>query len=70
MTPKLYTIVAVPSTCEDEVPYAYDENGFVRWVDEVFLEGYKHENAPMPDIDEAVEIVEGYGYEVEVSDDS
>jgi len=64
----IYRVVSSPWEEDTPFPWDYEEDGFVSWVDEVFLEGYKHENAPMPDIDEAVEIVEGCGYEVEVVD--
>lgn len=66
---KLYTIVAVPALCEDEVPYSYAENGFVHWVDEVFMEGYKKpDDAPFPSAEECLKLLEGQGYTVEVSD--
>jgi hypothetical protein len=66
---KLYTITAVPILCEDEVPYSYDEDGFVRWVDEVFMEGYKKpDDAPFPSVGECLDLLEGQGYTVEVSD--
>ena len=66
---KTYTIIEVPADCEDETPYSYEEVGFVRWVDEVFLEGYKKGNdAPFPTPNECLNILRAAGYVVEVEE--
>jgi len=66
--PKFYTITYSPCA-DDETPFAYEEGPFVAWVDEVFMEGYKKgEDAPFPSPDECLSILEGAGYEVEVTD--
>lgn len=64
-----YTVTHSP--CEtDETPFSYEEDAFIGWVDEVFCEGYKRADA---DTDgrpqtakEAIDILESYGYDVEV----
>jgi len=64
---KQYTIVAVPDGCEDTVPSSYEEIGFVRWVDEVFMEGYKKPaNTTMPSVEECLDLLESAGYTVVV----
>lgn len=72
MTQKKTTIYRVLSSpCEEDgdLPWDYNEDGFVSWVDEVFLEGYKGNlDAPFPSPDECLDILIGAGYEVEVID--
>lgn len=46
-------------------PWDYEEDGFVRWVDEVFLEGYKTDDTIGLTVEEAVSTIEELGYEVE-----
>jgi len=38
--PRKVTITYSPCK-DDEVPFTYEEEGFIRWFDEVFQEGYK-----------------------------
>jgi len=46
-------------------PWDYAEEGFVRWVDEVFLEGFKDIDPEIDlSVEEAIEILELEGYEV------
>ena len=46
-------------------PWIYSETGFIVWVDEVFLQGFKHEaDYPHPDLDEAIEHLTALGYGV------
>ena len=50
----------------DESPADYEEDGLVRWVDEVFMEGYKKgEGEPFPSLEECLEllVLQGYGVE-------
>jgi len=63
----IYRVVSSPWEEDDDLPWDYESDGFVGWVDEVFLEGYKGD-APLPSVEEAVDIVETCGYEVEVID--
>ena len=63
---KLYRVTDSPCS-DDETPFAYNEDGFVGWVDEVFLEGYKQsEGTSFPSVGECLDILEGAGYVVEV----
>ena len=65
---KIYRVIGTPQA-EDPVaslPWEYTENSFIRWVDEVFLEGYKKgEDAPFPSPEEALNGVREAGYTVE-----
>lgn len=48
-------------------PWRYEPEAFCTWVHETFLEGYKRE-VLLPSVEEAISIVEKWGYEVEVTD--
>lgn len=54
-----------PDPEEEGLPWEYSEDAFIDWVDEVFREGYKKENPPMH-LDKAVQVITGFGYEVEL----
>jgi len=63
----LYRVTGSPFSDDTDLPWEYYEDGFVSWVDEVFLEGYKHDgDVPFPSADECLELLEGAGYTVEV----
>jgi cyclopropane fatty-acyl-phospholipid synthase-like methyltransferase len=50
-----------PWKCDDDLPWEYDPDAFLNWVDEVFFPG-----GEKPSIEEAVEHLESQGYKVEV----
>jgi len=49
-------------------PWIYAEMGFINWVDEIFLEGYKQsdDDFPFPTLDEAIEHIIAMGYTAKV----
>ena len=59
----LITVTASPFQWDEDLPWSYEPDAFCDWVHEVFLEGYKHD-VPVPDLDEAIEIVRDRGYTV------
>lgn len=78
---KLYRVTSPNEAgCEpDDSPADYEEDGLIRWVDEVFQEGYKHilgtnhcadcarnVEAPFLVLAECLGLLEGAGYTVEV----
>ena len=68
---RIYRVIGTPQvedpSSKASLPWEYTENSFIRWVDEVFLEGYKKgENAPFPSPEEALNVVREAGYTVEV----
>jgi hypothetical protein len=67
--PAVKTIYRVTSSPFDEdtpPPWDYEADGFVSWVDEVFLEGHKDDTAPLPTPDKCIDILESAGYTVEI----
>lgn len=67
----LFTVTYSPCP-DDKVPFSYEEDGLISWVDEVFLEGYKQdqsapEGAPFPSLDECLDILLTNGYTVDRS---
>jgi len=61
-----YRVTSSPFDEPTPLPWDYDEDAFVSWVNEVFLEGYKQEEgAPFPTVQECLDILEGAGYGVE-----
>lgn len=58
-------VLSSPFSEDTDLPWLYDEDNFIAWVDEVFCEGYKRNN-PELSLDDALGIVEGAGYTVEV----
>ena len=75
----VYRVIESNYHDDTDLPWEYEEAAFVSWVDEVFLEGYKHikdsnhcshcengEDAPFPTPQEAVDLLEAQGYTVEV----
>ena len=67
--PTIYKVVSSPYEEDDNLPWEYEEDAFVNWVDEVFLEGYKKpDDAPFPGVEECLDVLHGAGYEVEVSE--
>ena len=62
---KLITITHSP--CEDDkVPFSYDKDGFIGWIDEVFQEGYKKPETPLPSLEDCLDILNGAGYHYRV----
>lgn len=62
----IYRVTASPFE-EEGLPWEYDEDAFIAWVDEVFLEGYKQdEDTPLPSAEECLDLLIGSGYEVEL----
>ena len=62
----VYRVVSSPWEEDVPPPWDYEEDGFVNWVHEVFLEGYKDDDAPVPSVEECIDILGGDGYVVEV----
>jgi hypothetical protein len=62
----IYRVLTSPFEEDEPLPWDYEEDGFISWVDEVFLEGYKDDDEPLPTVGECIDILEGSGYEVEV----
>jgi len=68
------TVTVHYSPCkDDETPFSYEEDSFVGWVYEVFLEGYKTDGdgkplTPIPSFEEATDIIAGAGYLFYVED--
>ena len=63
----LYRVTASPYPADEDLPWEYEEEAFIRWVDEVFDEGYKKpEDAPFPSVDKCLSLLEAAGYTVEV----
>jgi hypothetical protein len=63
------TVRVTHSPIEEETnpPWEYEEDWFVSWVDETFLENHKKEgDPPFPTLEEALNIVVTAGYGVEV----
>ena len=65
---KVYRISYSPHPSDDEdLPWEYQEDAFVTWVDEVFFEGYKKKkDAPFRSADECVSHLNDLGYCVEI----
>jgi hypothetical protein len=68
---KIIIVTSSPFPADNEdpeiaPPWEYHEDGFINWVWEVFEEGYKYEEECSMSLDEAIEIVEGAGYEIKI----
>jgi len=62
-----YRVASSPYEEDGDLPWDYQEDAFVSWVDEVFMEGYKKdENASFPSPQECVDLLTAAGYHVEV----
>lgn len=63
---KTYRVVSSPHQEDEGLPWEYQEDAFVSWFDEVFLEGYKKEkDAPFPTPQECIDLLVTAGYHVE-----
>lgn len=64
------TITITHSPCkDDETPFSYQEDGFIRWVDEVFQENYKKpRDTPFPTLEQAFTLLDQMGYRYEVKE--
>ena len=61
-----YRIVSSPYEEDGDLPWDYQEDAFVSWVDEVFMEGYKKaSDAPFPSPQECLDLLTTAGYHVE-----
>ncbi len=66
---KTVKVLSSPHDCDDGLPWEYEEDGFIAWVDEVFFHGYKKpEDAPFPTFDECINEITTAGYDVEVTE--
>jgi hypothetical protein len=64
---KLVRVTCSPYPHDDGLPWEYAPDAFVSWADEVFDAGWrKPADAPFPTLEEAIDLVVGMGYEVEV----
>lgn len=67
--PRLARVLSSPHSEDTDFPWEYEEDSFVHWVDEVFLEGYKQgDDAPFPSFEECIDIIKGNGYHVEITE--
>ena len=64
--PTVYRVTHSPFKDDDPLPWDYLEDGFISWVGEVFCESYKASVNPIDTVEEALSIVRGAGYTVEV----
>ncbi len=62
-------ITSSPWEYDTDLPWEYSDSDFIGWVDEVFLEGYKHLESPYPTLDEALAIVASANYGMEYYND-
>lgn len=63
----IYQVNGSPWNEDTEFPWQYTEFNLIAWVDEVFLENYKKgDDHPFPTLEEALDLLEANGYEVEV----
>jgi hypothetical protein len=64
-----YRVISSPFEEPEELPWEYEEDALISWVDEVFLEGYKNGlDSPFPSLHECLQLLEGSGYQVEALD--
>lgn len=61
------TVLASPWPADENLPWQYDQVGFLNWYDEVFREGGKRENPPVGVMD-AIEDLRSQGYKIEWDD--
>ena len=52
---------------DNPLPWKFTENGFIDWVWEVFMEGYK-KNIVLSSLEDAADIVCGWGYSLKIEE--
>ncbi len=49
-------------------PWSYDEDNFIAWVDEVFLEGYKSVE-PLMNLEDSIDLVRSFEYYISIKEE-